>query len=171
MTMAELLYKPKSEPQRAPVLLLTPENCRSSTRIRAFLLLSRIAADDTIRQHLNEIKPKQCDDYFARSILPQWIARQEAIQYCSDYARDLHNKTESEKVEVSGNYDLRVDPYALKDANERLVKQFSECSNIENWVANELSVESIIKEQTANVLNDKCYYKDWLADFRQALHK
>lgn len=171
MKMADLLYKPKTEPQRAPPLLLTPENCQSSSRLRAFLLLSRIAADDTIRQHLNEINLKQCDSYFTRTILPQWIAREEAIAYCSEYAKHLRTETESEKVGVSGNYDLRIDPYALKDANDRLDRQFSRCSNIENWVANERSVESIIKEQTVNVLNDKCYYKDWLAEFKQALRK
>lgn len=167
--MSDLLYKPKAEPQRAPAALLTPQNCESSSRIRAFLRLSRIATDDTIRQHLNEINPKLCDDYFHRRILPQWIARAEAIQYCSDFAHDLREKTESQKTQVHGNYDLRIDPYALKDENDRLEMQFSRCQSIENWVKNELGVESIIKEQTANVLSDKCYYKDWLAEFKIAL--
>lgn len=168
MKMSEFLYKPKAEAQKAPVSLLTPENCESSSRIRAFLRLSRIATDDTIRQHLNEINPKQCDDYFNRRILPQWVARAEAIQYCSDFAWDLRSKTESQQMEVHGNYDLRIDPYALKDENDQLEKQFSRCVTIENWVANELGVETIIKEQTASVLNDKCYYKDWLAEFKLA---
>lgn len=171
MKMSELLYQPKTEPRRAPATLLTPENCESSSRIRAFLRLSRIATDDTIRQHLNEINPKQCDDYFQRKILPQWVARAEAIQFCSDFALDLRSRTESQQVEVHGNYDLRIDPYALKDENDRLEKQFLQCSNIENWVANEQQVETIIQEQTASVLNDKCYYKDWLGEFMLALHK
>lgn len=167
--MSGFLYQPKTEPKKAPLSLLTSENCESTSRIRAFLRLSRIATDDTIRQHLNEISSKHCDDYFNKKILPQWVARAEAIQFCADFASSLRSKTELEKVEVHGNFDLRIDPYALKDENDRLDRQFSRCSSIENWVANELKIESIIKEQTASVLNDKCYYKDWLAEFRQAL--
>lgn len=164
----DLLIKPKSE-LKVPAVLLTAQNCESSTRIRAFLRLSRIATDDTIRQHLNEINPALCDDYFQRRILPQWVARAEAIQFCSDFARDLRRETESKKVEVHEKHDLRIDPYALKDETDRLNQQFSRCSTIENWVENELGVERIIKEQTASVLNDKCYYKDWLAEFRNAV--
>lgn len=154
-------------PQHAPAALLTPENCTSSSRIRAFLRLSRIATDDTIRQHLNETGPAKCSAYFRQKIVPQWTARAEAIAYCLRYAGHLRRETEEEKMSVGETYDLRVDPYALHDAHTRLDGKFSTCVAIENWVKNESGVESIIREQTVDVLNDKCFYQDWLLEFKR----
>ncbi|OBA19250.1 hypothetical protein METBIDRAFT_33448 [Metschnikowia bicuspidata var. bicuspidata NRRL YB-4993] len=146
--------------------LLTPENCESSSRIRAFLRLSRIASDDTIRQHLNEINTTDCDRYFAEEIVPQWQARSEAILFCAEFARGLRTEAKSKESTINENYDLRVDPYALKNAHEILDNQYSRCVSVENWVANEANVESIVREQTAKVFSEKCYYKDWLKAFR-----
>ncbi|KAM9922878.1 hypothetical protein OXX59_005549 [Metschnikowia pulcherrima] len=148
--------------------LLSLENCESSSRIRAFLRLSRIATDDTIRQHLNEIGPSQCDQYFEQTILPQWRARSEAIQFCSKYAKSLRAEAQSKETTLHEDYDLRIDPYAAKNARDYLDDQYARCVSVENWVANETNVESIIREQTASVLSDKCYYKDWLSAFKTA---
>lgn len=173
--MTDLLYSRRSAPSAStemdsvvPALLLTPENCESSSRIRAFLHLSRIATDDTIRQHLNEVNLRDCDSYFSRKIVPQWRARADAIAYCSNYAKKLREDTES-SISGEKNYDLRVNPYALKDEKDRLDRQYATCTTVENWVRNEEIVEKIIHEQTTGILNDRCYYKDWLAEFRALL--
>lgn len=155
-------------PPSAPVTLLTPENCESSSRIRAFLRLSRIATDDSIRQHLNEIDPSQCDAYFTKNILPQWRARSDVIQYCSSYAKTLRAEADSVKTTIRDDYDLRVDPYASKNAHELLENRYSRCVSVENWVANETSIDLILQEQTASVLSDKCYHKDWVDAFKVA---
>lgn len=165
-----MLYSGKTEfastTPVAPAALLTPANCESSSRIRAFLRLSRIATDDTIRQHLNETPSSKCDEYFNRKIAPQWRARSEVITFCSNYAKEIREKVETQRSEVHNDVDLRIDPYALKNEMERLEQQTSKCTSIENWIQNESGVETIVREQTASVLNDKCYYKDWLAEFR-----
>lgn len=156
-----------------PTELLTPENCQSSSRIRAFLRLSRIASDDTIRQHLNEVKStKECDNYFKATIVPQWKARASAIQYCSDYATNLRRETIKGNTVVTDKLnkpelDLRVDPYALKKYNLKLDSQFTQCDSIDNWVKNEKVVEDIIREQTADVLDQKCYYQNWIEEFNK----
>lgn len=170
MKMTDMLYSGKTEStpisSAAPAVLLTAENCDSSSRIRAFLRLSRIATDDTIRQHLNETPLNECDEYFSRKIAPQWRARSEVITFCSNYAKGMRQKIETQKSEVHNAVDLRIDPYALKDEIVRLEQQTSKCTAIENWTHNEARVETIIREQTASVLNDKCHYNDWLAAFR-----
>ncbi|GEQ72769.1 hypothetical protein JCM33374_g6457 [Metschnikowia sp. JCM 33374] len=167
--MAAYLYThAKDESSSAPTQLLTPENCESSSRIRAFLRLSRIATDDSIIQHLNEIGPSQCEKYFNQTILPQWRARADAIHYCSGYAKSLRNEAQSKETTINQDYDLRIDPYALKNAHDFLDRQYSRCVSVENWVANEANVETILHEQTASVLSDKCYYKDWLQAFKSA---
>lgn len=149
-----------------PASLLTADNCEDSSRIRAFLRLSRIATDDTIREHLNELAAGECDSYFGRKIVPQWKARTDAIGFCASFARQLRKETES-LIPGDGEYDLRLDPYAEKNEKDRLAQQFARCVAVENWVANEAFVEKIVRERTAKVLNDKCYYKDWLDEFRK----
>lgn len=168
--MSLFVSAPK-EQQRAPLALLTPQNCISSSRIRAFLRLSRIAADDGIQNHLNEIPKSQCLAYFERNIVPQWAARAEAIEYCAEYARHLRKDAEDVKLAAAEQQDLRINPYAAKDSLEAAEVRYAQCLAIENWVANESSVDAIIREQTANVLSDKCYYSDWLAQFQKAMKR
>lgn len=172
MGMVDLFYNnnntSETEPT-APLTLLKPESCESSSRIRAFLRLSRIATDDTIRQHLNEIPRSKCDEYFNRKIVPQWRARSEVITFCSNYAKEIRLKVELRKAEAHNDHDLRIDPYALKNELSQLEEQTSKCTTIENWIHNESGVEAIIRAQTADVLNDKCYYKDWLAAFKKSV--
>ena len=60
-----------------------------------------------------------------------------------------------------------VDPYAVKKYNQQLQGQYSQCDSIENWVNNERVVEDIIREQTVDVLNDKCYFQDWIEEFKK----
>lgn len=170
-----------------PPSLLTPENCYSSSRIRAFLRLSRIATDDTIRQHLNEIKSKDCDSYFKNKIIPQWEARASIITYCSNFSKNLRDSTtqgkaievlnlqlpnqmsqDEKKPATADQFDLRLDPYAYRSHQQKLTSQFTKCDSIDFWIRNENSIESILKQQTVDVLNDKCYYKDWLDEFKEA---
>lgn len=173
--LSDILYHSDMVPQlpdsTVPVALLTPENCHSSSRIRAFLRLSRIATDDTIRQHLNEIKLNQCDSYAAQKIFPQWKARAAAIQFCTAYSLKLRKETIAGKTQNDSNasteFDLRLDPYAYKSYRLQIENQFAKCDAIDNWVHNENTIEKIVREQTAEVLNDKCYYKDWIAEFRK----
>lgn len=158
--------------ETTPKQLFSLESCQSSSRIRAFLRLSRIATDDSIRQHLNEIHPKSCETYFATKIVAQWKARQELIQYCSSQAKQLRDHTDSQESSAQNpDFDLRLDPYAFKEYQQKLNSQYTMCQTIENWVENEKGVESIIREQTAKVLNDKCYYQDWLAQFQKLAGK
>lgn len=158
--------EPRSE--KVPPSLFTPENCVSSSRIRAFLRLSRIATDDTIRQHLNEVN--DCDEYFRSKIVPQWQARAEIVAYCEAYAGKLRASTQRGQTVELGVYefDLRTDPYALRTHQQKLAEQYSQCDTIDNWIHNEQTVEEIIKKQTQKVLNDKCYYKDWINEFNEA---
>ncbi|ODV78892.1 uncharacterized protein CANTADRAFT_42282, partial [Suhomyces tanzawaensis NRRL Y-17324] len=159
-------------PSVVPEHLLSPQNCTSPQRIRAFLRLSRIATDDTIREHLNELKGNQaCDVYYTNTILPQWNARAQIIQYCSDYAIQLRAQAEGKhpmpepkpaSADDPDPYNLRIDPYAVKNRNAELESRFSQVEEVERWVRNERSVESIVREETAKALSDRCYYRDWL---------
>lgn len=71
----------------------------------------------------------------------------------------------------SADYDLRTNPYALKDDLEKIELQNARRATIENWVRNEQNVEKIIREETTKIFNDKCYYKDWLQQFADAISK
>ncbi|EGV66362.1 hypothetical protein CANTEDRAFT_112106 [Yamadazyma tenuis ATCC 10573] len=145
--------------------LLSPENCVNSSRIRAFLVLSRIATDDTVRTHLNEIDTSKCDIFFTSTIVPEWNARAQAIRYCSDYAQSLRQEigaTVGDIKDVQQKFDLRLNPYASRDYQEQVEQKSAKIETIENWVQNETTVESILKNQTAETFSQKCQYKDWL---------
>lgn len=145
-------------------VVLTPQECHSSTRLRAFLRLSRLATDDSIKQHLNEIDRGNCDGYFETKIVPQWKARSKVIEYCRNYSEELRKKVgNGSGVEAeSQKFDLRVDPYALKSHEEELQTKYSQIDSIRNWTQNEESIETIVREQTAAAFCDRCYYRDWL---------
>lgn len=151
--------------------LYTPETCHSSTRIREFLRLSRLASDDSIKEHLNETTKEKCDSFFRSQLLPHWSARADLILYCSDEASNLRSQVRLNRATSNSNVDLTLDPYAVKDANQKLKDLFAACEAIENWVSNERLVENIIQEHSADVLNRKCYYYDWLQDFRRSYPK
>lgn len=145
----------------------TPANCRDSQRLRGFLRLSRIATDDTIRTHLNEIKRGDCDLYFQKTILDQWNARARLIEYCNTYAKTLRREISMDNQQ-SPEFDLRLDPYAQINHKNDIHQKYAQAETIENWVENEKSVELILREQSVKVLNEKCYYKDWLQEFNDA---
>lgn len=169
--MSDFFYKKLSNQLLvAPVELLTTANCEDSSRIRAFLRLSRIATDDTISQHLNETRPSDCDSYFNKKIVPQWQARAHAIQFCSDYAKKLEQEVAASRPNPA-DYDLRTNPYAMKDDLDKIEQQNARRATIENWVRNEENVEKIIREETTKIFNDKCYYKDWLQQFADMVSK
>lgn len=151
--------------------LFTSENCHSNTRIRAFLRLSRLASDDTIKEHLNETTPEKCADFFSDQLLPHWQARAKLIQFCSDEAAALRRNVKLEESTLSTNIDLTIDPYAVKDAKQKLQERYSESEAIENWVNNEQSVETIIQKHSVDVLNQRCMYRDWLLDFHIAVNQ
>lgn len=159
-----LLYKVPHTADPVPAGLLTAENCRSTSRIRAFLRLLRLSSDDLIRQHLNEVGRAHCDAFWQETILPQWEARARVIDYCLGVAAGL--KQQEEPAAAHAAYDLRIDPYAAREAQENTQRLLAPSSYIDRWVANESTVESIVREQTAAVLSEKCAYKDWLAEFR-----
>ncbi|CAH2351697.1 hypothetical protein CLIB1423_04S03928 [[Candida] railenensis] len=157
-------------PPFSPENLYTPENCQSPARIKSFLRLSRFATDDTIREHING-DSNHCDHYFQTKIVPQWNLRSKLIQYCSDYAIELHQTTQLDKIHVEldpSNLDVRLDPYAVKSYNDKFEDRFAQSNGIRNWTQNELTVESIVRDQTVSVLNDKCSYKDWMGQFKEA---
>lgn len=166
------MFTKSSEPPaaaRVPDALLSTLNCISQTRIRSFLRLSRFATDDTIREHIDANRA-QCGDYFRTTVVPQWQARSRIIEYCQDYAHQL----EAEIAAGAGagapdaKFDLRRDPYAAKDHQRQIDSQSAIKTTIANWTANELQIEAIVREQTVDVLNDKCAFKDWIAEFRRA---
>lgn len=156
-------------------VLLSPENCKSTKKARSFLRYSREISDDSIRQHLNEIDRKDCAEYFKQKILPQWQARASLIQYCQGYSKNLRKEfgpsdDRSQIVaEKASELDLRQDPYALENLKNKLQRQFEQCDSIDNWVRNEDLVENIVKEQTAEVLKEKCIYQDWVREFDKNL--
>lgn len=151
--------------------LRTYQNCHSSSRLRAFLRLSRLSSDDTIKEHLNEVSKKDCNLYFKEKILPHWKVRAELIDYCFGEAATLRKNTEKKEETLLTNVDLRIDPYATKDAKEKLESAFAECLEIENWVNNERKIETIIRAHSADVLNQKCYYYNWLQAFQEFVKK
>lgn len=167
-----------------PSNLLTPEGCISSSRIRAFLRLSRHVTDDLIRPHLNELKKSECSLYFQDEIVPQWKLRGDIIDYCSKYSQDLRDHTSQGRTvenvttlsynldnaaEVTEKFDLRTDPYAYKTYQKKISEQFAQCDALDSWTQNEAMVEKIIREQTIEVLNDKCFYQDWMQAFNNAV--
>lgn len=168
--MKEIFYRRPDISSITPAELLTVENCNDSSRIRTFLRLSRIATDDSIKQHLNGINSKDCDSFFRTKIVPQWQARSETIQFCSEYASHLHQKANNTTAELLDpkKFDLRTNPYALED---ELNKINIEKSPIEDWVNNELNIEGIVRGQTISVLNSKCHFKDWLSEFKSLTRK
>lgn len=150
-------------------VLLTPQECHSSTRLRAFLRLSRLATDDSIKQHLNEIDRGDCDKYFETEIVPQWKARTNVIDYCRKYSEELRKEvgggggSGADSKAKNTDFDLRLDPYALKSHEEELQTKYSQIDSIRNWTQNEESIETIVRDQTAAAFCDKCYYRDWLS--------
>lgn len=146
--------------------LYTMQNCVDSTRIRSFLALSRLATDDIVKTRLNEISKSKCDSYFEQVILPLWRKREKLIKYCGSHAEKLRSEVQLPEEELKKiEYDLRMDPYALRDHKELMQLKYRKIEAIENWVHNESTIESIIKDQTASLFNQKCYYKDWLKAF------
>lgn len=164
------------QPPSLPIKFLTPEGCISSTKLRQFLRLSRATTDDTIRPHLNELNKQQCNEYFNSVIAPAWQQRQQVISYCQDYSQQLRNQTQEDKEEITDpsltpqelaeKFDLRTDPYAFKTHQRKLEQQYAQCDLLDNWTRNEQTVETIIREQTIGVLNDKCSYQDWMKMFK-----
>lgn len=152
-------------------LLRSYQNCHSSTRIRAFLRLSRLASDDTLKEHLNETTKDKCSQFFKERLLPHWQARADLIDYCFGEAATLRSKSTNTENELQTNVALTIDPYAVKDAYEKRESTFAECLVIENWVNNERKIEAIIREHSADVLNEKCYYHEWLQDFKDAARR
>lgn len=179
-----MFSKPQSNPSKSPIRpssvpesLLSGDNCTDSSRIRAFLRLSRISTDDSIKTHLNEINSSQCDSYFRDIIVPEWNTRASVIQFCKNHSHKLKQEIEQTGARPSsdsssdsnGNreFDLRLDPYAMKEFEQSKEAKYSKINTIDNWVENEDMVESIVKEQTQNAFNDRCYYKNWLTYFDQ----
>ncbi|WPK25002.1 hypothetical protein PUMCH_002301 [Australozyma saopauloensis] len=150
--------------------LYSPEFCHSNSRIRAFLYVSRLASDDSLRVHLNETDAKHCALYFESNVLPHWKARAQLLDFCFGEAAKLRKSVKVEEA-ATAKVDLRIDPYAVQDATERTLNRFAQCAAIENWVANEREVESIVLKHSLDVLNQKCYFHDWLRDFREAYTK
>jgi hypothetical protein len=146
--------------------LFLEQNCLNSTRIRDFLRFSRLISDDTLIQNLNN-GHVDCDSYYLEKILPQWKARDSLIQYCSDFAAQYRQiATKSVPLTTSQEpVDLRKDPYAIRNIVNDMDAKFQACDSMDNWIKNESTIESIVHEQSSNILNDKCYYADWLAKF------
>lgn len=57
----------------------------------------------------------------------------------------------------------------MKDDLDKLEMQNAHRRTIENWVSNEQNVEKIIREETIKIFNNKCYYKDWLKQFKETI--
>lgn len=146
--------------------LFTLENCVESTRIRSFLALSRVATDDIVKTRLNEIPKSTCDNYFQDVIIPLWKEREKLIQYCGNYAQQLRKEVEIPQEQLKQiEYDLRMDPYALRDHKQIMDLKYYKLETIENWMQNESTVENIIRDQTVQAFNERCHYKDWLKMF------
>lgn len=147
--------------------LKNPANCLDSSRIRAFLRLSRFATDDSLKPHLNDLRNNQCESYFSQTIAPEWVKRASLIQYCENYAESLRKEVQdNSSASPQKEFDLRTDPYALKTYQDHLKEKYSTIETIENWTRNELAIESILKEQTVDTFKEKCAYKDWFQVFK-----
>lgn len=117
---------------------------------------------------MNEIGTKNCDQYFELTIAPQWRARAEAIAYCTDVGKDLRKSVVAGTTNQE-QFDLRLDPYAVKNDAQKIRERYEKCDEIDFWTLNERGVELILREQTRLVLADKCEYRDWVAEFKRVL--
>lgn len=154
-----------------PSSLLTPQNCIAPSRVKAFLVASRSISDDSIRQHLNERNVKKdCNTYFKDTIVPQWKVRGDVINYCEQYAQEQRLSIVAVKEE-NQEFNLRLDPYALRNHQDEVQERFNQLDSIDQWVKNEQLVEVIIRDQTSDVLNDKCFYDDWVTKFRDTVNR
>lgn len=133
-----------------PNSLLTPQNCVSPVRIKEFLRNSRALSDDTVREHANGHGTK----YFEEHIAPEWANREKVVDYCANYAQKLRKGISLDDDKMP-DFDLRVDPYAVQNYKQKMREKFDTCDSIDNWVANERRVESIIRETTLEAVTPR----------------
>ncbi|CAI5760798.1 unnamed protein product [Candida verbasci] len=160
------IIEDKESNNSIPDNLLTPNNCISPIRIKRFLEYSRHLTDDSIKPHLNEISLKNCQSYFENEIIPQWKLRSQVLHYCKDFTNNLKHTDEQIKLDYN-QFDLRTNPYAYKDYQKSQNEKNELYNNITRWVKNEETIENIIRDQTIQVLNDKCLYQDWFKLFKK----
>lgn len=166
------------EPSFADVLpeepLLDERACIDSQRLRNFLSLSRLAVDDSLSRRLNSASSHaDCDSYFYNTVIPLWQLRLRILTFCAQYAESLKMGTIPPSKVDSSDSTLRssedegppLDPYAQQKSHMP-PPRLACADTVAQWVMTERSVESILRTQDERILNDKCYYLDWLTRFR-----
>ncbi|ANB12343.1 hypothetical protein AWJ20_593 [Sugiyamaella lignohabitans] len=155
--------------------LLNPGSCYSPEAIRAFLRYSRRQSDDSLPTHLP--RTGSCAEHISTVLFPAWLARDTLLDYCgrvSDQGRkavrnsglsnsnsngDLDSRSATAVLPPGLSESLRVPPDPRIDAYR--ARDFGKSPEsaedaIREWVDQELSIESIVRENSCHLLADKC---------------
>lgn len=166
---------PDAFPEQPQQPTLSPSACLSPRGLRAFLALSRHSTDDVLRQRLNSLESHKrvslCTEYAQSTLFPAWKARSSAIEYCSSYAAtlrtQLNDETEPEVQRIVQNEDLRLDPYAQRDLEVLKDSKSAQLTSLENWISNERTIETIVRDRSSDILRDVCGYEEAMTAFEK----
>ncbi|CAN6603322.1 hypothetical protein TRVA0_002S02520 [Trichomonascus vanleenenianus] len=132
---------------------MNPGACYSATAIRAFLRYSRKRSDDNLHNTLP--RTGSCADHITKELFPAWYSRDVLIEYCSKVAEVKKEQLEMKSSEevVGKRIDPRLDPYGARDF-DRVPPAAEE--SIRTWVQAERNVETIVRQNSADLLAEKC---------------
>lgn len=165
---------------------LTPQFCFNTTYLRDFLRTSRSQLDDTISTSLNSLltpsttspfnpastssptsnrrSPRQpvpqstCTSFLDKTLFPSWNNRSQVLSYCSVVASspdpDDPNLEEIKSENARGEartVNERLDPYS-----GRFFPREPRTEQLGSILRNEIAVESIIRERTWRILQERC---------------
>ena len=146
-----------------------------------FLRASRSAIDDTISQHLNALStpsrggfdpastsrrpplpvtPRHlpataCSGFAENVLLPSWQSRSDVLNYCASVATSDDPMEPDRLAERAGDrervVDERLDPYS-----GRFFPRETRTETLAQVVRNERSVESIVRERSWKLVNERC---------------
>ncbi|ODV86640.1 hypothetical protein CANARDRAFT_192284 [[Candida] arabinofermentans NRRL YB-2248] len=172
-TMNNNLSLDKSIPLPNPPELDRKICSMSDKSLTNFLKLSRIEVDDNIILNLNslitnennnksvKVKQLQCLNLINETLFPQWYERLKYINFCLNDTKKLEvemnennpiNKLSKEEKDKL----LNLNPYALKELNNKNNLKKFEIDQIKNKFENELRIEKIITLRSSEVINDHC---------------
>lgn len=129
-----------------------------------------------------QIPAATCSQFTRAILFPSWQSRSKVLQYCASVANKLEapdgpTPTDGALGSIARNYwgqeqtvDERLDPYSARDY--RYTRE-TKTEVLKGILANEESVERIVRQRTWSVLNDRCVdgtqvrSENWEDDFRE----
>ncbi|KAI5855901.1 caffeine-induced death protein 2 [Tricharina praecox] len=159
---------------------LTPQFCFSTSALKDFLRASRSTIDDTISQNLNALStpashrfnpsstanrasppvsrtldPGKCVSFTYNVLLPSWQSRSDVLNYCASVATsddpddpDILAEKAADRERIVNE---RLDPYS-----GRFFPRETRTEILAGVVRNERMVESIVRERTWRIVNERC---------------